>query len=66
MRTTNMGLLIALLLFGYVATAQDNLSDYVPRSPEAEALFKYQEIPISLFTGTPKIDIPLLGFQEGN
>ncbi len=46
-------------------------SDYVPRnpteslSPNAKAFHRYGEIPVSLYTGTPNISIPLATLREG-
>ncbi|RTQ48831.1 hypothetical protein EJV47_14625 [Hymenobacter gummosus] len=31
----------------------------MPRSPEAAELGKYAELPVSLYTGVPSVDIPL-------
>ncbi len=36
----------------------------IPPSPEASALAKYADIPVSLYTGTPEITIPLYHLQE--
>ncbi len=46
-----------------VNTQADNL---IPPSPEAAALGKYVSIPVSLYTGTPRINIPLYDVQEGD
>jgi hypothetical protein len=36
----------------------------IPPSPEASALAKYADIPVSLYTGTPEITIPLYHLRE--
>ena len=36
----------------------------IPPSPEASALAKYADVPVSLYTGTPKITIPLYELNE--
>jgi YD repeat-containing protein len=36
----------------------------IPPSPEASALAKYADIPVSLYTGTPNITIPLYDLRE--
>lgn len=38
----------------------------VPPSPEAADLGKYGNVPVSLFTGTPKISIPLFDLKGNN
>ncbi|MEL7191649.1 MAG: hypothetical protein AAFO96_04355 [Bacteroidota bacterium] len=58
-----MGVMLFTLVFNLLYS-QDNLTDYVPQSPEAEALFKYEDMPVSLFTGTPQINYPLLSISE--
>lgn len=37
-----------------------------PPSPNVAALGKYGEVPVSLFTGSPSISIPLFQIEEGN
>jgi YD repeat-containing protein len=43
-----------------IARNQFHAKQVIPPSPEASELGKYGNIPISLFTGTPNISIPLL------
>jgi hypothetical protein len=38
----------------------------VPPSPEAASLGKYGEVPVSLYTGTPSIQIPLYNISQGD
>lgn len=35
------------------------MNSYLPPSPESYQLMKYQDYPVSLFTGTPQINIPI-------
>ncbi|KAA5536540.1 hypothetical protein F0919_02405 [Taibaiella lutea] len=35
------------------------MNSYVPGSPEAAQIIKYQDFPVNLFTGTPDISIPI-------
>jgi Family of unknown function (DUF5977) len=47
--------------------AQDaRIPKVVPPSPDAAALQKYGDIPISAYTGTPNISIPLYEIKSGN
>ncbi|MDJ1503570.1 RHS repeat domain-containing protein [Xanthocytophaga agilis] len=56
-----------LVISAYSQDSGAGLTSYTPPSPNASALAKYANIPISLYTGTPQIDIPLadLSFQGG-
>jgi YD repeat-containing protein len=38
----------------------------IPPSPEASSVFKFTEIPVSLYTGMPDITIPLYTIQAGD
>jgi hypothetical protein len=35
-------------------------------SPEAAAMFKFSDIPVSEYTGVPNVNIPITSFQNGN
>jgi len=50
-----------MLLFVNPLSAQQNLPsiNYAPQSPEAAALYRYQEIPVDLSTGVPNVQIPI-------
>ncbi|WP_299249073.1 RHS repeat domain-containing protein [uncultured Aquimarina sp.] len=54
--------LIAFILFLGYGYAQE-LPEIVPSSPEAAALGKYGDIPISAYTGVPSVSIPLTTLQ---
>ena len=58
-----IGLLTAfLLLLSQFASAQQSLKptgEVVPPSPEVSALNKYVDIPVSNYTGTPNIGLPI-------
>jgi YD repeat-containing protein len=60
--------LLALLFFFPETFAQQSGDPFrinlIPPSPEAAALAKYADIPISLYSGTPQIAIPLYELQE--
>lgn len=44
--------------------AQDDVSKFIPPSPNAYSLGKYGDIPVSLYTGIPNISIPLYNVDE--
>lgn len=48
---------------GYV---QNSVNSIAPKSPDAAALFRYTETPVSLYTGVPNINIPLYTIKEGD
>ncbi len=50
--------LSCFLLAFSLSTAQE-LPDIIPPSPTAAELMKYGDIPVSLYTGTPSISIPI-------
>src|SRR4030095_11661954 len=59
-----LSFLFLILFFGLRASSQapqnlNNLRNIVPPSPNASALGRYGEWPISLYTGLPNIDIPI-------
>jgi len=56
-----------LCTFGCIlsANAQFQKPDISMPSPNAASLGLYGEVPVSLYTGTPNIDIPLYTLQEG-
>jgi 20S proteasome alpha/beta subunit len=59
-----LSFLFLILFFGLRASSQapqnlNNLQNVVPPSPNASALGRYGEWPISLYTGLPNIDIPI-------
>jgi hypothetical protein len=45
---------------------QNSVNSIAPKSPDAAALFKYAETPVSLYTGVPDINIPLYTIKEGD
>lgn len=48
---------------GYI---QNSVNSIAPKSPDAAALFRYTETPVSLYTGVPDINIPLYTIKEGD
>ncbi|WP_299223686.1 hypothetical protein [uncultured Aquimarina sp.] len=57
-----LSFLIASILFWGYGYAQ-KLPEIVPSNPEAAALGKYGDIPVSTYTGVPSISIPLTTLQ---
>ncbi|MCI5058673.1 MAG: hypothetical protein MRY83_21355, partial [Flavobacteriales bacterium] len=49
------------------ATQSYNAGDQLtPKSPQAEMLFKFHDIPVSEYTGLPSINIPVYTINSGN
>ncbi len=46
--------------------ASQNTPNIIPPSPEVAALAKYGDVPVSLYTGTPQIEIPVYNLQCGS
>jgi hypothetical protein len=42
----------------WIGSFGQEMPKIIPPSPEAASLFKFSEIPVSLYTGLPNIDIP--------
>ena len=60
--------LISILISGNTFAINDytDIPSVVPPSPSVAALFKANEIPVSLSTGIPQINLPIYTVQEGN
>jgi YD repeat-containing protein len=63
--------LIAVFFLAYRTFAQhepiygiENIRKVIPPSPEASSLGKFGDIPVSLYTGIPQINIPIYTIQE--
>ncbi|MFD0862226.1 RHS repeat domain-containing protein [Sungkyunkwania multivorans] len=61
-------LLLLLMLVGPAMFGQEavELPQIAPTSPEAATLGKFNNIPVSYFTGVPQISIPIFGLEEGS
>jgi hypothetical protein len=42
----------------------DNINKIFPAAPTANNLMKFEEVPVSYYTGIPDINIPLLIFRQ--
>ncbi|MFP9099861.1 hypothetical protein ACLI09_12490 [Flavobacterium sp. RHBU_24] len=56
---------LLILFFGTVISYGQQMPNIMPPSPEASAVFKFAEIPVSLYTGLPNINIPLFEIESG-
>src|SRR5690554_542412 len=59
-----ISIVLFLILFFNKIVAQE-MPNIVPPSPEAISVFKFSEIPVSLYTGLPNINIPLFEIESG-
>lgn len=55
----------AMLALGTLCVQSQELPNVVPPTPEAAALAKFTEIPVSHYTGLPNISVPIYTIQEG-
>ncbi|XLS30040.1 hypothetical protein ACJD0Z_04265 [Flavobacteriaceae bacterium M23B6Z8] len=55
-------ILLFILLFPLISGGQEQ--DIIPPSPNASALIEYANIPVSLDTGIPNIDLPLFSLSS--
>lgn len=68
MKLSYFSITVFLALCSMHATAQPTntlIKDVVMPAPNAAALGKYSDIPVSYFTGVPSISIPIYTVQEG-
>ena len=61
----NITLTIAAFLYVLTAYSQDNATEPSIQSPNATAMARSGEIPVSFFTGTPNINIPIGQIKTG-
>ncbi|MCI5056057.1 MAG: hypothetical protein MRY83_08115, partial [Flavobacteriales bacterium] len=40
-------------------------ADLIPKTPEASSVIKYQDMPVSYYTGVPSVQIPIGGMKQG-
>ncbi|PSR56109.1 hypothetical protein AHMF7605_22685 [Adhaeribacter arboris] len=55
-----------MLLFSKISWVQIKTSTTIPSSPNAAALMKFGDIPVSNYSGTLNIDVPLYTIESGN
>ena len=56
---------LCLCTFAFIVKSQNLNHILIPPSPEASSISKYGEFPVSNFTGTPSIEIPLYQINVG-
>lgn len=55
-----------VFLMNHYSFSQVKAPQITPLSPNAAALWKYNELPVNLFTGIPSISIPIYEIKSGN
>ncbi|MDN5205238.1 RHS repeat protein [Fulvivirgaceae bacterium BMA10] len=58
-------ILLALLAIGCLHGYAQEIPEVIPPAPNAAALGKFADIPVSLYTGTPQISVPIWEITEG-
>lgn len=58
MNKTILTLQIFILYF-FCVNAQDPIPNFIPPSPNAASIAKFGDVPVSYYTGTPNISVPL-------
>lgn len=56
---------LVIVLFYKMTCLAQGMPNVIPPSPEAASVFKFSEVPVSLYTGLPNIDIPLFEIESG-
>lgn len=67
--TTLLLSLLIIIFYGQTnpgGIIQNSLNSVAPKSPDAAALFRYTETPVSLYTGVPEINIPIYTIKKGD
>jgi len=59
-------LFIPIAFFSFEVVAQSDLKTIVPPSPTVSALAKYGDTPVSYYTGTPSVSIPIYDVNTGD
>jgi hypothetical protein len=63
----NKTFFVILFCINLQVFAQDEYkANVIPPSPDAAALGKFVEVPVSYYTGIPQISIPIYTIQTGN
>jgi|GEM_PF-1005873 len=66
MKTIKFTLTVACTVWSIQLIAQISIPTVFPPAPVAASLAKFVDVPVSLYTGTPQIDIPIYNLQCGN
>ena len=59
-------LAISFITIQVYGQGMDYTQNIVPHTPEANAILKSFETPVSLYTGSPDISVPIYSIKEGN
>jgi YD repeat-containing protein len=62
----SLAIFISMLLGNNPQASAQKLPDFVSQTPQAAALSKYSEYPVSNFTGVPSINVPLYTIESGD
>jgi YD repeat-containing protein len=62
----SLAIFISILLGNNPQASAQKLPDFVSQTPQAAALSKYSEYPVSNFTGVPSINVPLYTIESGD
>ena len=57
--------IVLLIIFQSYLGIGQTVPSIIPPSPEASSLLKFTEVPVSLYTGLPNIEIPLFVIESG-
>ncbi len=60
-----MGMKTFILLLGFLGVFLSGQAQFVPPSPNASALGFYADVPVSKYTGVPRISLPLYVVEAG-
>ena len=65
-KSCNLWIFYSLLMFPLSLWSQRKPIDFVPKSPEAASFDKVTDIPVSMYTGTFNLSIPLYTVTSGD
>ncbi len=66
LKNSNLWISYILLMFPLCLWSQRKPIDFIPKSPEAASFDKVTDIPISMYTGTLNLSIPIYTVTSGD